>query len=328
MEQNQIQGLFKTEQSEEISRKDLTLIFQGLFKGITLEEFAFTLTNKYSSAIEYAQLVNGERVNTQMTILFNPHRLSTTTLTSKFSLFDAISNHTDEYMSGLARVALHKGILSKRGLLNIIELGFNGITYVQDFLAYVARDVYKKYGITKTSKILDPCAGWGGRMIGASVVCDAYHCFEPATKTYRGLKRLSKFIKSMNADFSAEIHNLPFEESELEDEYYDVALTSPPYYNTEHYSDEETNSLNRYKTFDDWCEGFYYPLIEKTMDALKPTGVFILNIGDRKYPLSEKMNERFSDVYKIKRLKNYISNSKAGGKVADKGEQFYEISKL
>ena len=39
------------------------------------------------------------------------------------------------------------------------------------------------------------------------------------------------------------------------------------------YSDEETNSCNRYKDFDSWCSGFYIPMVEKACEVSK---VFIL----------------------------------------------------
>ena len=87
--------------------------------------------------------------------------------------------------------------------------------------------------------------------------------------------------------------------AKIKKESFDFAITSPPYYDTEHYSEENTNSLNRYKDFDEWCKCFYIPLIRKTMFGLKDGSVFILNIGSRKYPLNQVLLDTFSRRYKI-----------------------------
>lgn len=320
-------GFFELKEKIEIDRDQLTNLLKGLFKNITLNELSSIIVNKYTACIEYGKLINGERINTQMSLLFNPHRLDTPTGKDKRTIFNSLTQQN--IISGIARVGLVKGIDSKRGLLNIIELGFNGITYIQDFLPYVARDLCKRYNVISTSKILDPCAGWGGRMIGTSVVCNNYEAFEPSTKTYEGLLKLFEFIHSMNPEFNAIVHCLPFEDSKLKKDSFDFALTSPPYYDTERYSDEETNSLNRYKNFDEWCNGFYFPLIKKTMYYLKPNGTFILNIGNRKYPLTEIMMNAFKNKYKITELnERYISNTASFGKGKNKGETFYELKHI
>ena len=128
----------------------------------------------------------------------------------------------------------------------------------------------------------------------------------------------------MNPTFKARVHNIPFEDSQLTPNFYDIALTSPPYYDSEKYSDEPSNSLNRYNSFQEWCIGFYIPLITKTMAALKPGAVFILNIGSRMYPLNQVLLDTFQEQYPIKKLGNYLSGN---GKSDKEGEMFYEIRK-
>jgi hypothetical protein len=138
---------------------------------------------------------------------------------------------------------------------------------------------------------------------------------------------LLKFIQKLSPSFNADINCLPFEESNLPKDHFDVALTSPPYYDTEKYSDEDTNSCNRYKSFEQWAEYFYLPLIQRTMDALKPGCSFIINIGDRKYPLSSTMINNFEKKYKIERMNNLLVNSGGLGKKRDLGEVFYAVRK-
>ena len=182
--------------------------------------------------------------------------------------------------------------------------------------------IYIQYGNKSPLKILDPCAGWGGRMIGAASIPNTYYeACEPSTKTYDGLLKLGAWLKQLQPSFDFCVHKIPYEDFET-NKKFDVALTSPPYYNTEHYSDEETNSLNRYKTFNSWVDGFYKTLILKTVDRLNDSGVFILNVGDRKYPLSDRLFEisKSNELY-CSRIKDYLSGNGEGK------EKFYCVSK-
>jgi hypothetical protein len=218
----------------------------------------------------------------------------------------------------------------REALYLTLQLGINGVQYINDFPPHVAVELCRHY-LPKdgraNAKVLDPCGGWGGRMIGVSVVTNDYTCFEPETRTASGLTKLAGFLhdKGFNPNFKAEVVCLPFEDVDLKADYYDFAFTSPPYYDTEEYSTEETNSLNRYKTFEAWCKGFYIPLIEKTMAALKPERTFVLNIGDRRYPLSKILLENFSDKYHIEKIKGKLSGF--SGLRRGEGEQFYVITK-
>lgn len=73
--------------------------------------------------------------------------------------------------------------------------------------------------------------------------------------------------------------------------------------------------------------GFYRPLITKTMERLKPNGVFVLNIGDRKYPLSKILIEYCAGSYRVKKLRDYIGGKAGLGRITQ-GELFYEISNI
>lgn len=165
-------------------------------------------------------------------------------------------------------------------------------------------------------------------MIGFSTVVSEYYGFEPYTKTYNGLNKLGEWIKKRNEHFNFIIENLPFEDSNLKDNYFDFAFTSPPYFDTEKYGNEETNSFNRYKSFDKWCDLFYLPMIEKTMNALKKDCSFVLNIGSRIYPLNEVLKLNFSSKYFIEKEQDMLQGKKSGLKNnTNEGETFYRIVK-
>src|SRR4051812_39563213 len=180
---------------------------------MTLDQFVRLLTNDFNEVINYVDLSNGIDTCQRTSLLFNPHRLEVKTMTSKFSIFDALK--TKSFIEGLARVTL----LNKNKVSDILyasmQLGVNGIQYVNEFPPFVARDLLRRFGMNANSRILDPCAGWGGRMIGISIVSDHYECWEPSTKTFLGLEKLFIWIKAMNPNFRATIHHSCFEDSVL-----------------------------------------------------------------------------------------------------------------
>lgn len=321
--------LFGKEHTErrgtQVSRERLADVLNACFCDIRSEgELVPLLTNRFVEAIEYGRLCQGARTCMLTSLLFNPHRLSVRCL-GKPSVFGSI--HEGAWVSGLARAARmqSRGGGSAYVLLNrAISVGVNSAQIAGEFPPHVARDLCAKF-CARGGSVLDPCAGWGGRMLGISAAGANYIAFEPATKTHRGLRRLWAFIRLLRPEFIAEVHCLPFEDSSLPPDAFDFAITSPPYYNTEEYSDEGSNSLRRYHSFDEWCRGFFEPLVQKTMVALKGDGVFAINIGDRKYPLSEILVSFCRRVgYSVARLPNYISHAGVG-RDPKKGEKFYAI---
>ena len=86
-------------------------------------------------------------------------------------------------------------------------------------------------------------------MIGASVIVDTYVACEPSERTFKGLLSLSEFLSAFRPEFGTEIVNTPYEDSDEKECFYDFALTSPPYFDTERYADEPTQSWKRYGSF-------------------------------------------------------------------------------
>jgi hypothetical protein len=309
----------------EINRDELAAALYAALKNVTLEQFVAMFTNRFEAVVDYANLCAGESAGQRISLLFNPHRLDTGTKRFPVSLYAKLSDQS--FINGLARVVLlnKKKGATKDLLYASVGMGVQGTSYVQEFPPAAARDAALHNGMSKRCRILDPCAGWGGRMLGFSAVVDSYTCCEPSARTAAGLRALLTFIKTYRPTFQATIHEAPFEDVELQPQSYDFAMTSPPYYDTEHYAPgEKANSMNRYATFTDWAQGFYAPLIHRTMRALKPGSVFILNIGSRIYPLNDKLIEISEGKYEVSKDKQRLSASNGLGKQGE-GETFYEV---
>ena len=310
-----------------LDRDALAQALSNVMSRMSLRDVVSVITNPYRELIEYMSLAQGNKAAQRLSLLFNPHRLDVKTATSKQSIYQAIQTN-ESFHSGLARATIFKQsqYTGSELFYSTIQLGINGVQYVNEFPPHVARDFCKQFGLSSESKVLDPCAGWGGRMIGTSVVCNSYTCYEPSTLTVTGLLGLRDFIRAVKPEFDAEIHCLPYEDSHELWDHYDFAITSPPYYDSEEYSDEPTNSLNRYATFEDWCAGFYLPLIDKTMRQLKPGASFVLNIGNRRWPLSERMIAHSEGKYSVRELGARLVTHGLG-KDPSKGEVFYVLEK-
>ena len=125
----------------------------------------------------------------------------------------------------------------------------------------------------KEVRVLDVCAGWGGRMIGAksaeggalhSVLNVHYTGIDPCAKTYEALRAIRDELGLTNVTL---IHK-PAEvalQQEQELGTYDIALTSPPYYNLELYSDEPSQSVRTATIvagYQAWLDTFLKPVIQ------------------------------------------------------------------
>ncbi len=144
--------------------------------------------------------------------------------------------------------------------------------------------------------VLDPCAGWGGRLLGTLLVNRASHVQyigidpeERNRKAYEGLtRRATIWLKrEIPGTRDSKIFYQPFEDwiaSSSAKKLFgqvDLVLTSPPYFGAENYNPENPKqSANRYNQYTIWREEFYRRLMRGAFDLLKPGGHFVLNIAD------------------------------------------------
>jgi hypothetical protein len=140
----------------------------------------------------------------------------------------------------------------------------------------------------KPSVVYDPCAGWGGRMIGAVASGSDYIGVEPCKETYDNLVNMAKFL---GIESKVKLINgvaegfLP---------HSDLVLTSPPYFNIEIYDDASTQSSNKYPIYSEWCDKFLYQVIKDATANLNGASCWnISNFG--------KLN-LVDEVYKYHKL--------------------------
>ena len=153
------------------------------------------------------------------------------------------------------------------------------------FKPSIAKAFYDYYG---SVNVLDFSAGWGDRLAGF-YACENtrnYLGIDPNTKNHIGYKQQIEFYKThqtfLEEDKHVEMICSPAEDVDYANytNYFDTIFTSPPYFNTEKYSDEDTQSYIRYKEIEDWNKNFLHKTIFKIVPTLRKGGVLAINIAD------------------------------------------------
>lgn len=157
----------------------------------------------------------------------------------------------------------------------------SSVQRVSCFRPTAAAVIYDRFCVHST---WDPCAGFGGRMLGAIASRNVarYVACDPASKTISGLRKMIGDLAHLTSTACA-VHKVPAEEYTPDRMAFDLVFTSPPYGRTEIYSDEPTQSCNRYPIVAAWTEGFLRPVVQRAAYALRHRGWLLVNVANTRY---------------------------------------------
>lgn len=167
------------------------------------------------------------------------------------------------------------------------SLAFSGAKMPLDFPTDLARSLINEF-CKERGAVLDPCAGWGGRLVGfLASHASTYNGTDASPEQIKGDDLIWRTFQGFTAHEKAVTLNCtPFEKTTLQNESFDFAITSPPYFDTEKYmGGEQSRETNG--SYQEWRENFYRVLIKKVFAALKRNTFFCLQIGSQRYPLLE-----------------------------------------
>ena len=153
------------------------------------------------------------------------------------------------------------------------------------FKPSIAKAFYDYFG---SVNVLDFSAGWGDRLAGfyCGETTKSFVGIDPNSTNHPNYKRQVEFYKKHQTFFEEEkevkLICSPAEDVDYSDyeNYFDTIFTSPPYFDVEKYSDEDTQSYKRYTTIDSWNKNFLHKTIEKLIPTLKRDGILAVNIAD------------------------------------------------
>lgn len=165
------------------------------------------------------------------------------------------------------------------------SLAFSGAKMPLDFPTDLARSLINEF-CKERGAVLDPCAGWGGRLVGfLASHASTYNGTDASPEQIKGDDLIWRTFQGYTEHEKAVTLNcIPFEKTTLQNESFDFAITSPPYFDTEKYmGGEQSRETNG--SYQEWRENFYRVLIEKVFAALKHDTFFCLQVGSQRYPL-------------------------------------------
>ena len=138
------------------------------------------------------------------------------------------------------------------------------------FKPSVAINLYTRY---RATAVLDPCAGWGGRMLGAIALGIPYTGIDTNTDLKPGYDALMAQIPSHSTMIYGSAMDQDFSTID-----YDFVLTSPPYCNLELYA-----HMPLWEGPTEFYEGFLIPLIDRCRKHIRRDGKVCFNISPSMY---------------------------------------------
>jgi len=141
------------------------------------------------------------------------------------------------------------------------------------FKAPTAMHLYHMFNATK---VLDPTAGWGGRLLGAWALGIDYIGYDTNTDLEEAYAKMVERLPESDSALEMRFQNcMTADFSEID---YDCVLTSPPYYNQEMYPHMEPFASRR-----SFNTEFLIPLIEKCLKYIRPGGWVCFNMSPQMY---------------------------------------------
>lgn len=158
---------------------------------------------------------------------------------------------------------------------------------VSNFRASSAAAFFDRYMPDGDGVTWDMSAGFGGRMLGAiaSSRVRRYLGTEPASLTFDGLTEMAAELPPMAEELGCEttvieLHKIGSENFVPDRGSIQMAFTSPPYYDAEHYSAEPSQSFIKFPTREAWLNGFMGATLSNLRLGLSASGRLVVNIAN------------------------------------------------
>jgi len=153
------------------------------------------------------------------------------------------------------------------------------------FKPSIAKAFYDYYG---SENVLDFSAGWGDRLAGFYVSEKGKHYvgIDPNLNNHDGYRKQVEFYKKHQSFFEhdREVDLIPSPAEDVDftkyHNHFDTVFTSPPYFDVERYTHDDTQSWVRYKNIDSWNKNFLHKTLEKIIPTIKSGGILAVNIAD------------------------------------------------
>lgn len=188
------------------------------------------------------------------------------------------------------------------GLTNMLRLRLGHP--VTNFRAEVAKWIWfnhlKPFANSDEKELIvfDPSGGWGGRLVGFLANASnpifegknlVYIVTDPNPIVGERYKMLLGFWKqhiNPNINVTLDYHQIGSEMIHTTNSFkkykdrVSVVFTSPPYFDRERYTENETQAFNKFTTYEYWRDYFLEPTLDNGYELLRKDGYLLWNISD------------------------------------------------
>lgn len=233
-----------------------------------LPALEFYIDSKPAGALASRKFTLSERVKTDHQHIMGLQR-AWTTPKSRQSVLRALFSNKGLLKNGINDAVLFKALQLRKYLPS-------------QFRPTAAKCIYQHFG---SRKILDFSSGWGDRLI-AALACQpqvqSYTAVDPNLSLHQKYREAIQFYAAQNNAMQFVSIAQPAECVDYT-QYgsFDLIFTSPPYFNAELYDrTSESQSHNKFKTPQNWLDGFLFETLRRVIPRLDIGGHLILNISD------------------------------------------------
>lgn len=178
-------------------------------------------------------------------------------------------------------IRMSKGINDSK-LRSMISI-FEGVQVASNFPPGTAKAIYEHLAPDPCS-VWDMSMGFGGRLLGAITSKNVieYYGTEPSTKSFAGITQMLEELKKVKQFPFAHHFQMQGSETNLpwEDGCVDFCFTSPPYFDTEKYAREDTQSFLRYPGQTSWVNNFLCGTFRNCHRILRQGCRMVVNIAN------------------------------------------------
>jgi tRNA1(Val) A37 N6-methylase TrmN6 len=170
--------------------------------------------------------------------------------------------------------------ISKKDIHRLREYLYENTKLCNNFRITVSLAILQMF---KPKKWLDISAGWGDRLIASIALLNTnnINCYigiDPNKELMPCYQNIINDLCNPLLTKNINIINEPFEDANITLKTYDFVFWSPPFFDFEIYSNSYTQSIFKFKDYEDWEDNFLIFCIKKMVKSLAKDGVFILYI--------------------------------------------------
>lgn len=232
----------------------------------------FAQVRKYEAQGDYPASSSGLKfLNPYM-----PHRYDTRNHAATFSAVGAFQDDTRLRRTVATMLDWERIDLSPSGVRSALTVLNRTPGHFPPAVAYSLVTEFCPDGGT----VLDPCAGWGGRLLGTLLAGRQYVGIEAWDATATSLGRIGNRVVELLGSGSYRIVNQPFQG--IDPIPADLILTCPPYWTIERYTEQDVD-------LDEWVQVFVKPFAQKCAECSSRVAMIMqdVTVGRRVIPLVE-----------------------------------------